>query len=187
MKATIGPMTRTWIAALAACAVLATAACSSARAQPAPEDKPKPPKSVEVETYVIMASMGTPEHVDPSLKEVAELLKKRFKDVFNRFRRHNRLTGDVKLEKTADFALIDNYHLKVTYNGVKDDAERGRMIMVSWRLVRTTEVEEEGKATVKETTVAGPFNVNVIPGSFFLFGGPEVNQETMILAIRVLK
>lgn len=153
----------------------------------APDDKPKPPpKDVDVQAYVIMASKDELPRTDPALKEIADLLMKRFKGVFNQFRFHNSLKGEVKLEKTTSFPVIENYYLKVTYLGVKDDKDRGRMISLSWRLVKRTQVTEDGKKKTRETSVAGPFNVNVVRGNFFLFGGPEVKKETMILAVRVL-
>ena len=156
------------------------------------KEPPKPPKSVEVQTFVILASKGETEHIDPSLKELAELLKQRFKDQLNRFRLHKSLQGDVKLdpgkgEKTASFALIEDFYLKVAYHGIKKEPDGPEMIRLSLALVRVVEETKDDKTTKKEVRIIGPLGVNVVRERFILLGGPKVGNETLILAIRVLK
>jgi hypothetical protein len=171
-------------ATLAAAVCLLALAWSAAGVRAADgEAPPKPPKSVTVQAHVIMASRGKVPHVDDGLKHVADLLTGTFGRMFNRFRLHTTVSDDVKLEKSATLHLIEKYHLKTTYRGA---ADKNRKIQVAYSVVKRIQVTEDGKTKDKDiplTTV----NYTVPRGLFVTIAGPKVGDETMILAIRVLK
>jgi len=174
------------VGALVVCAVLAGAWPTAAPAW-ADGDKPKPPKSIDVQALVIMASKGKVEHVDPSLGEVAGLLRKNFAGMFNRFRLHRTAGDDVKLEKSVTLALIDKYHLKAAYDGANTDDPKQVKIRLTCTLVKRVPVTVDGKKKTKDVPVAGPIRYTVPRGLFCLIAGPKVETETMILAVRVPK
>jgi len=149
------------------------------------DDKPKAPKSVEVQAYVILASKGEVEHVDPALKELAELLQKRFKDQFNRFRLYKQPHDEVKLDKASYLALAEAYYLKVNYTGVTTG--QPEMVKLTLTVVKRIAETAGGKTETREVTVGAPLSINVVRGKFILIGGPAIGQETMILAVRVVK
>ena len=151
------------------------------------DEKPKPPKSVGVQALVIMASKGKDADVDSSLGEIAGLLEKNFAGMFNRFHLRRTAGGDVKLEKTATLALIDNYHLKAAYDGAEVDDRKQVKIRLTCTLVKRVQVTENGKKKDKDVPVAGPIRYTVPPGLFCLIAGPKVGDETMILAVQVRK
>ena len=145
------------------------------------QEKPKPeqkPKSITLQVYVIMASKAAKPHADASLKELAGLLKGKFAARFNHFTLHRLAKESIKLGKKRRIALAADYHLKAEYR----DAKAARIVL-AWHLVRL--VTAAGKT--REVGVAGPHPVTVLRGKFFLIGGPQVGDKTMILAIRVMK
>jgi len=176
-----------WTAVVAmACTVLAcTGPTGNARADG--DEKPKPPKSADVQILVIMASRGKVGHVDSSLSEIAGLLEKNVPGMFNRFRLHRTAGDDVRLEKTATFALIDNYHLKAAYDGIDAGDDKQVRFRMTYTLVKRIQVTEDGKKKDKDVPVAGPIRYTVPPGLFCLIAGPKVGEETMVLAVQVRK
>jgi len=154
-----------------------------AMAQQGEQPKP-PPKSVEVQAFVILASKGEVDYADPSLKELAELLRSQFKDQFNRFRLHKVPHEEVRLDKTAYLSLVENYHLKVTYTGV--EAEQPEKVRLSLAIVRRVQEVVGGKVETRETTFVA-FKISIVRDKFFLMTGPQVGDEKVILAVRVLK
>lgn len=178
-------------AAVVMTAVLALCTCLSgpvaAQDQPAPPTPPAASKSISVQAHVIMASKAQMPHVEDSLKEVADLLQKRFKDIFNRFRLHKTASGEVKLKESQTLALVDKYHLKVTYNALVEDTEKKEQKhQVTYTLVRRVQVTEGEKTVTKDEEIQ-PVQYTVAPGVFVLMAGPTVGEETLILAIRVVK
>jgi len=164
--------------------VAAGSAGSRALAQEKEPPKP-PPKSVEIQVFVILASKGEVDYADPSLKELAELLKRDSKGQFNRFRLHKSPQAEVKLSTTTYFGLIENYHLKATYSGVK--AEQPEMVQLSLSIVRREQGSVGGKDEIRETPVLGPLGINIVRDKFVLIGGPQIGDDKLILAVRVLK
>jgi len=176
-----------WMAAAACvCAVLACAGpAGNVRADG--DEKPKPPRSVDIQALVIMASRGKVGHVDSSLSEISGLLEKNFAGMFNRFRLHRTANDDVRLEKTATLALIGDYYLKAAYDGIDVGANKQVKIRLRYTLVKRIQVTENGKKKDKDVPVAGPIRYTVAPGLFCLIAGPKVGEETMILAVQVRK
>lgn len=144
---------------------------AGAQEKPEPEQKPK---SITLQVYVIMASEAPKPHADPSLKELAGLLKGRF----NHFTLHRSVKESIKLGKQKRFSLAADYYLKAEYR----DAEAAKIVL-GWDLVRV--VTAGGKT--REIGVAGPNGVTVTSGKFFLIAGPPVGDKTMLLAVRVMK
>jgi hypothetical protein len=178
-------------AALAMIVAVALSLClawpAAAQDQPAPPAPPAPPKSISVQAHVIMASKAQMPHVEDSLKEVAELLQKRFKDMFNRFRLHKTASGETKLKESQTLALVDKYHLKVAYNAsVEDPEKKEQKYQVTYTLMRRVQVTEGEKTVTKDEEIQ-PVQYTVAPGVFVLMAGPTVGEETLILAIRVAK
>jgi phosphate-selective porin len=153
---------------------------------PARSLRAAPPDAISVETHVIMASKGKVEHVDASLKEVAVLLKRGFKGVFNRFRLHRTVTADVVLQKENTVGLIDKYYLRVKYRGAKTQEDKSQKMQVTYTLLKRVKVTVDGKIKDKDVVLQS-VNYTVPPGLFVLIAGPKVGEETMILAIRVQK
>lgn len=147
------------------------------------------PKSVTVETRVIMASKGEVAKVDNGLDEVADLLKKMYGRMFNRFRLHQTVSGDVELKKDRTFSLVDNYHLKVGYRGATVDAETGeaKKVELSVLVVRRVPVRDGGGKTYRDEPVGAALTYTLPRGYFVLIGGPKVDNQHVILAIRVTK
>jgi len=153
---------------------------------PARSLRAAPPEAISVETHVILASRGKVEHVDASLKEVAVLLKRNFKGMFNRFRLHRTVTGDVPLLKENTVGLVDKYHLRVKYRGVQTAEDKSQKIQVTYTLLKRVKVTVDGKTTDKDVVLQS-VNYTVPRGLFVLIAGPKVGEETLILAIRVQK
>lgn len=145
-----------------------------------------PPDAIGVEIHVIMASKGKVEHVDASLKEVAALLKRGFKSMFNRFRLHRTVPGNVALKKESTIGLIDKYYLRVTYRGVQVSEDKSQKVQVTYALLKRVKVTVDGKTKDKDVVLQS-VNYTVPRGLFVLIAGPKVGEETMILAIRVQK
>lgn len=155
-----------------------------ARAQ---DEAPKPPKSISIQAHVIMASKAKLPHVEDSLKEVAGLLQKNLAGLFNRFRLHRTVSGEIKLEKSDTLALIDKYYLKVAYRGATWDAEKKEQkFQVTYTLVKRTQVVVDGVTKDKDEEIQ-PVMYTVAPGLFVLIAGPKVNEETLVLAVRIVK
>ncbi|NIA21920.1 MAG: hypothetical protein GWP05_08170 [Anaerolineaceae bacterium] len=145
------------------------------------QESPKPerkPKSVTLQVYVIMASKAAKPHADASLKELAGLLKGNFGKRFNHFTLHRLAKESIKLSKKRRIALAADYHLKAEYRDAK-----AAKIVLGWHLVRL--VTSAGKT--REVDVSGQNVATATRGKFFLIGGPQVGDKTMILAIRVIK
>jgi len=145
------------------------------------QEKSKPeqkPKSITLQVYVIMASKAAKPHADASLKELAGLLKGKFGTRFNHFTLHRSAKDSIKLGKKRRIALAADYHLKAEYRDAK-----AAKIVVGWHLVRLVTIA--GKT--REVNVSGQNASTVLRGKFFLIGGPQVGDKTMILAVRVIK
>ncbi len=165
------------------------------------KEKPEaPPESVKVQTLVILASKGKVPHEDENLKELAKILKKRFKGQFNRFRLHKETKTGLKLQPPSESGskpqrgpvtvrLIDDYRLKLSYLGVKRPKgdEKPAMVTLGISVVKAVETIEDEKKVVKEKTVIPPIRPSVVPGLFVLIGGPRVGEETLVLAVRARK
>ncbi len=146
---------------------------------------PKEPKSVEVQVFVIMASKGEVEHTDAALKELSELMKSEFN--FNRFRLHKSSQAEIKKDKASPFQLVSDYMLWGTYLGANKSNPAGA-VNLSLKLVRTEETTDaKGVKKKVDRAFAPKLTYALMRDRFILIGGPQVGEETMILAIRVMK
>ena len=150
-----------------------------------PPEFPKEPKAVEVQVFVIMASKGEVEHTDSALKELADLMKTEF--TFNRFRLHKSSQSEIRKDKASPFQLISDYTLWGTYLGASKINPAG-VVNLSVKLVRTEEVtDSKGVKKKVDKSITPKLTYALMRDRFILIGGPQVGEETMILAIRVMK
>lgn len=146
---------------------------------------PKEPKAVEVQVFVIMASKGEVEHTDAALKELADLLKSQFN--FNRFRLHKSSQAEIRRDKPSPFQLISDYLLWGTYLGVNKSNPEGA-VNLNLKLVRTEETTDaKGVKKKVDKAITPKLTYALLRDRFILIGGPQLGEETMILAIRVMK
>lgn len=142
-----------------------------------------PPKAVEVEAYVIMASHGEKPHVDPKLKEIAELLEG--VPHFNRFHYHDVVDTDVELKKAGRLPLVANYFLEAGYNGIERREGKPDRLLITLTPVKSVEVEKDGKKTVKYVPVTSSISFRVPWNVYVPVVGPEVEGKTVIMAVRI--
>ncbi|MBN2583568.1 MAG: hypothetical protein JXL80_10905 [Planctomycetes bacterium] len=141
----------------------------------------EPPKTVELQVFVIMAAKGEKAQEDPSLKELAELLRSKFGKRFNQFALQRTTSMKIKHKQEQSCGLAADYFLKAKYDDAEMSESESPKIELALNVVRIV----AGDSGSKEVGVLGPVGAKVRKNKFFLLGGPQVDDKTMILAVRV--